>query len=131
MKPNRDEHREALRQLSRAELFEIEDQLLVGTELDTRYRSRFSAGRIATVVLAIAYWGLLMMAISGWSGWRTLGPLTIIPFFVTFGIALWLSNWSWRRIGMRARFIVRFGLHYWPLTIYLGAYAVIFWRGLF
>ena len=123
-----DESARRLEDLSDAELERLEDRLLVERELDWTMRSGATAGRVVVLVVFLA----LFFILNGVAGKLLAGVELGIALFVAAYMLLlagavvgaWLI---WKAIGRHGRRVLRLGLHYWPVTLYVIALLAGAW----
>lgn len=111
-----------LARMSDEELLLEEDRVFLEDELNfTRKLTRWSAGRIFTLALAAAYWGLLLLALDALRKAThppDLGILLIVPYLGSLFVGVVLSGATWRLLGPRIRSAMRTVMHYWPVTVW-------------
>lgn len=111
---------EDLGQLSDAALAELEDQLLLATELDLSSRAQFTSGRL--VVYALSAIGMvLLLSLHSLLPTERLGPLNIPLYLLALGAGAGGAHLLWARVGMGIRAPVRWALAHWPVLLYLLA----------
>lgn len=110
-----------LEQLSLSELIALEDELLLEQELNLEWEMRIKTGRILLFVFAASIWGLsfiLLMPIFKLKFFAN-NPLSIIVYFISLLVSVFLANRIWTWIGLWPRFIFRQLIHYWPILLIL------------
>lgn len=109
-----------LERMSDTELADLEDRLLLDSELDLSANAQFSRGRIVVWLLTILG---VVIALSLYSRLPTerLGPLNIPLYLGAFGLGAAGAHLLWRHVGRRPREAVRWLLHHWPVPLYLAA----------
>ena len=117
-----------LEDLSDAELERLEDRLLVERELDWTMRSGATAGRIVVLALIAALFFILEGAARKLPAGIELGiALFVAAYMLLLGGAVVGAWLIWKSIGRHGRRLLRLGLHYWPVTLYVIALLAGAW----
>lgn len=125
---------EELNSLSNRELIDLEDTLLLEREMDSQMRIRHTGGRFVLLVLTGIIWLLLTMTMASKLTQMTIksnlhGIVSVVGFFVSFGLSVFLSHLIWRKAGVGTRVFIRNAVHYWPVTFYFIVGVFIFLKG--
>ena len=109
-----------LDRMSDTELAELEDRLLLDSELDLSRDAQFTRGRIVVWVLTVLG-VLLALGLYARLPTEKLGPLNIPLYLLAFGLGATGAHWLWSAAPRPAREGVRWLLHHWPVALYLAA----------
>lgn len=111
-----------LNMLDDHELVALEDQLLLERELNPYARIRHTGGRFIILVLSIFVWLILkiiFIKLTSSIESSIKGFFSFVLFFISLGLAVVISHYIWKSIGIAGRFWLRNILHYWPMSFYL------------
>jgi hypothetical protein len=123
-----DENPRRLEDLSDVELERLEDRLLVERELDWTMRSGATAGRIVVLVLFVALFFILNGAAGKLLAGVELGIALFVAAYMLLLAGAVVGAWLiWKSVGRHGRRILRLGLHYWPVTLYVIALLAGVW----
>jgi|GEM_PF-3694163 len=121
---------EYLESLSNEELDRIEDEVLLANEINSNWRIRASSGRFVTFIFGAIIWGLLsglgLFFLNKMKQKDLAGLLSMGWIFIALFLAVVISHIIWQSLGIRLRQIIRLGLHYWPVSISLIGYILVF-----
>jgi hypothetical protein len=109
-----------LARMSDGELADLEDRLLLDSELDLSPGAQFTRGRIVVWILTVIG---IVVALGLYSRLPTerLGPLNIPLYLLALGLGGAAAHLLWSAVPRRARELVRWLLGHWPVVLYLVA----------